>query len=208
MKCSAAARPTARPVLTLPVKQTTSTRPISAEPVLPSPTTRSNTAASSGTAAMAARSGSTNRGATSLGFTSTAHPASSAGMASISESVSGKFHGLITPTSGYGTSCDRNVIEGCAWERPSCSCTSSGACAHHRSIAATVPPNSACASRWRPVSVASASTIALRRASSSSFHRCSTATRDSTGRAAQSVCALRNSAARRCNASGSGGTNS
>ena len=40
-------------------------------------------------------------------------------MASISESVSGKFHGLITPTSAYGTSCERNVIDGCAWERPS-----------------------------------------------------------------------------------------
>ena len=39
-------------------------------------------------------------------------------------------------------------------------------------------------------------------ASSWSCHRCSTSTRDSTGRVTQSNCALRNSAARRCNASG------
>jgi hypothetical protein len=44
-------------------------------------------------------SGSTKRGVTSLGLISTAQPASSAGIASMSDSVSGKFHGLITPTS-------------------------------------------------------------------------------------------------------------
>ena len=60
-----------------------------------------------GTAAMLRLSGSTNRGATSLGLTSTAQPASSAGIASINDSVNGKFHGLITPTSAYGTSCER-----------------------------------------------------------------------------------------------------
>lgn len=45
-------------------------------------------------------SGSTKRGVTSLGFTITAQPAARAGMASMSDRVSGKFHGLMTPTSG------------------------------------------------------------------------------------------------------------
>ena len=60
----------------------------------------SNTAASSGTARIARRSGSANRGVTSLGLMITAQPAISAGTASISDSASGKFHGLMTPTSG------------------------------------------------------------------------------------------------------------
>jgi hypothetical protein len=37
---------------------------------------------------------------TSLGLSSTALPANSAGTASSSASISGAFHGLITPTSG------------------------------------------------------------------------------------------------------------
>ena len=41
---------------------------------------------------------SANRGVTSLGFIITQAPASKAGMVSMKESVSGKFHGLITPT--------------------------------------------------------------------------------------------------------------
>ena len=51
--------------------------------------------------------GSTKRGVTSLGFTSTAQPASSAGIASMKHSETGKFHGLMMPTSPYGTYCER-----------------------------------------------------------------------------------------------------
>ena len=154
-----------------------------------------------GTAAMLRLSGSTNRGVTSLGLTSTAQPASSAGIASINDSVSGKFHGLITPTSGYGTSCERQVIDGWACERPSSSWISAGAWLHQRSIAAIVPPNSACASRWRPVSIVSASTISTRCASSCSCQRRSVATRRSTDSAAQPCCAARSSPTRRARSS-------
>ncbi len=156
MKCFAAACPTMRPVLTLPVKQTASTTPTSSAPVRPSPATKSSTVASSGTASMLRFRGVAKRGATSLGFTSTAQPASNAGMASISDSVSGKFHGLITPTRAYGMSCVRNVRLGCALDCPESSRTNAGACAHQRSIAPIVPLNSAMASRCRPVSTVSA----------------------------------------------------
>jgi hypothetical protein len=44
---------------------------------------------------------------TSLGFRSTADPANSAGTASSSDSIIGAFQGLMIPTSGYGTSCER-----------------------------------------------------------------------------------------------------
>ena len=47
------------------------------------------------------------RGVTSLGFTNTAQPASNAGTASMKQSATGKFQGLMTPTSGYGTYCER-----------------------------------------------------------------------------------------------------
>ena len=73
-----------------------------------------STAASSGIAATVRSSGPTKRGVTSLGLISTAQPASSAGIASISVNVSGKFHGLITPTSAYGTYCGRNTMAGLA----------------------------------------------------------------------------------------------
>ena len=49
---------------------------------------------------MASTSGRMKRGVISLGLTITAHPAASAGIASINASVSGKFHGEMTPTSG------------------------------------------------------------------------------------------------------------
>ena len=73
---------------------------ISAAPVVPSPSTTPRTAASAGTSARAARSGPTKRGVTSLGLISTAHPASKAGMASISDRRNGKFQGEMTPTTG------------------------------------------------------------------------------------------------------------
>ena len=41
--------------------------------------------------------GSTKRGVTSLGLIITAQPANRAGMASMSESIKGAFHGLIGP---------------------------------------------------------------------------------------------------------------
>ena len=89
-----------RPFGTEPVKQTMSTAWMSCWPVCPSPVMKVNTPASSGTALMVSISGSMNRGATSLGLTITALPANSAGTGSRQDSISGPFHGLITPTSG------------------------------------------------------------------------------------------------------------
>ena len=54
----------------------------------------------SGTSRVASANGLAKRGVTSLGFSRMADPAASAGLASISASVSGTFHGLMTPTSG------------------------------------------------------------------------------------------------------------
>ena len=41
-------------------------------------------------------------GVNSDGLMTTAQPATSAGMASSNARISGKFHGLITPTTAYG----------------------------------------------------------------------------------------------------------
>jgi hypothetical protein len=106
MKCRAAFSATIRPVGTLPVKQTTSERRTRASPVSRAPGSTASTAASSGTASIERRTGSTKRGVISLGFTSTAQPASSAGIASMKHSDSGKFHGLMMPTRPYGTYCE------------------------------------------------------------------------------------------------------
>ena len=101
-----------RPLGTEPVKQSMSTCRMSCWPVWPSPAMNVNTSASSGTARIVSISGSMNRGATSDGLTITAEPANRAGTGSRQDSISGPFHGEITPTSGYGTSWVRNVTLG------------------------------------------------------------------------------------------------
>ena len=99
MKFRAQASATIRPVATLPVNASASTLSIMAAPVLPSPAIHWKTPASSGTSARDFCNGLMKRGVTSLGFTSTAQPAINAGIESSIDSRSGKFHGLITPTS-------------------------------------------------------------------------------------------------------------
>jgi hypothetical protein len=96
---SAQATATLRPLGTEPVKQSMSTCWTSRWPVSPSPAMNVSTPASSGTARIVSISGSTNLGATSDGLTITAEPANRAGTGSRQDSISGPFHGEITPTS-------------------------------------------------------------------------------------------------------------
>ena len=97
MKRRAQASATLRPVATEPVKQTWSTASINAWPVAPAPVTTAKTSANPASARIS-RSSGTKREVTSLGLARIVQPAASAGTASIRVSISGKFHGLMTPT--------------------------------------------------------------------------------------------------------------
>jgi len=99
MKRNAAASATLRPVATLPVKQILSTRSIRAAPVSPAPSMNASTSRRPSTAWMVRISGRRNLGAISLGLTMAAHPATSAGIVSRVDRSSGKFQGLMMPTS-------------------------------------------------------------------------------------------------------------
>ena len=91
----------ARPVLVEPVNCTMSTESTTAAPVAPRPVTHANT----GGAPICSQPRANSRadsGVTSEGLTTTAAPASSAATASIPGMSNGKFHGVITPTTGYG----------------------------------------------------------------------------------------------------------
>ena len=97
MKACAASSQTRRPVRTLPVKQIRSLLRIRASPVAAAPVTKASTSASSGTLAIVRSITGTKRGVASDGLISTAQPTTKAGIASIIDSISGKFHGLMTP---------------------------------------------------------------------------------------------------------------
>ena len=195
MKRAAAASATLRPVATLPVKQTTSATATSARPVSAPPVTRANTDASSGTRCSARCRGTMKRGVTSLGFTSTAQPAASAGTASISDSVTGKFQGLMQQASVYGTYWSRIVTVGSSRDGNSVSSTSDGACAAQRRMLRIAPSTSPTEIVQRPVSVNSAATSSSRSAATSSAQRASTAQRDATSRSDHARCAARRRAA-------------
>ena len=176
-------------------------------PVRPSPVMIVKTRASSGTARIVSSNGSTNRGATSLGFTITALPANSAGTGSRQDSISGPFHGLITPTSGYGTSWVRNEMDGMIelWPALAASARTRGAsAAQARTLAATMRGDMS-EIRQPPVSVKSAADSGPYAASSSSAHRESTSMRCSSGAFAQATWAARRSWQHRVSSSGVGG---
>ena len=91
----------ARPVLVEPVNCTMSTASTTAAPVAPRPVTHAKT----GGAPICSQPRASSRadsGVTSEGLTRTAAPASSAATASTPGMSNGKFHGVITPTTGYG----------------------------------------------------------------------------------------------------------
>ena len=77
-------------------------------------------------------------------------------------------------------------------ERKSSSCARAGATRLQRSIMPSTEWNSLTASRWRPVSAASAATISVSRDSHSARQRPSTSMRWASGAAAHAGCAARN----------------
>ena len=83
-----------------PVNCTKSTSSTSAEPVSPMPLTTSKTSGPPISSFHASTISPTPRGVISEGLMTTAQPAWRAGIASPRERISGKFHGLITPTTG------------------------------------------------------------------------------------------------------------
>ena len=87
------------PTSVLPVKQTKSTCGIMAWPTSAAPSMVPTRSRKTGTRSIERANGAKNRGVTSLGLINTAQPAASAGIASKQPSKSGKFQGLITPTS-------------------------------------------------------------------------------------------------------------
>ena len=78
-----------------------STESTTAAPVAPIPVTHRNTGGAP-ISAQPRASSHADSGVTSEGLTTTAAPASSAGAASTAGMSNGKFHGVITPTTGYG----------------------------------------------------------------------------------------------------------
>ena len=99
---SAARFITTLPVRSEPVKPTKSTSSTSAPPVSPNPLTQSKTSGAPTSSFHARTSSMKQSGVISDGLTTTAAPAKSAGIASPAERISGKFQGLIRPTTGYG----------------------------------------------------------------------------------------------------------
>ena len=83
-----------------PVNWTKSTSSTSAEPVSPPPLTTSSTSGPPMSRFQASTISPMPSGVTSEGLITTAAPACSAGSASPSDRISGKFQGLITPTTG------------------------------------------------------------------------------------------------------------
>src|SRR5690348_5901282 len=146
---------------------------MSCRPVWPSPAMNVNTSASSGTARIVSISGSTNRGATSDGLTITAEPANSAGTGSRHDSISGPFHGEITPTSAYGTSWVRNAMLGMIELVPdlaAAASTPAASAAQDRTLDATIRGDIS-AIRQPPVSAKSAADSRPYALSSSSAQR-------------------------------------
>ena len=192
---SAVRAATLRPVATEPVKHTASTRSITASPTSAAPTTISSTSATSGTVASAPRKGAIQRGVISDGLSSTAHPASSAGTASMNDSRNGKFHGAITATSGYGHHCVRWRSAGI--ERPAChsSQNSSGARTPQAAIVWVTAAISRRAMCRRPVSTSRAAAIAGAARSMAALSASIAATRCARGRALQPRAARRRRAA-------------
>jgi hypothetical protein len=168
----------------------------------------SNTRASSGTERMMARNGAAKRGVTSLGFTSTAQPASSAGTESISDSAIGKFHGLITPTSGYGTSWWATRSVGMIFESNSTVLAIAGARSHQRRMLRAAETTSPAATDTRPVSMLSACTSGSRCASSASAKRRMTAMRAARPASRQATCSWRSAWQRAASSLSVGGVNS
>ena len=92
---------TLRPVAVDPVNCTKSTFARTAAPVPPSPVATASTGGAP--ISVHPRTNSTAlSGVTSDGFNSTEAPAASAGNTSTAGMRNGKFHGVITPTRGYG----------------------------------------------------------------------------------------------------------
>src|ERR1700722_16806150 len=152
-----------------------------------------NTSASSGTARIVSISGSTNRGATSDGLTITAQPANSAGTGSRQDSISGPFHGEITPTSWYGTSWVRNEMLAAMEltpDRAAAPSTPAASAAQDRTLDATIRGDIS-AMRQPPVSVKSAADSLPYAASSSSAQRSMASARCSSGSAALLTGAVR-----------------
>ncbi len=131
-------------------------------------------------------SGSTNRGVTSLGFNSTAEPANSAGTASSSDSIIGAFQGLMTPTSGYGTSCERILTVGMLREGPlTCARARMASASSHQPLMFATAMKAVNWEVWQPpLSAPSAAPMTLAWASSAATQRRMMSIRSPIGRAA------------------------
>ena len=99
---SAARFITTLPVRSEPVNWTKSTSSTRAPPVSPMPLTTSRTSGPPISSFHARTISMVESGVNSEGLMTTAQPATSAGIASSKARMSGKFQGLITPTTGYG----------------------------------------------------------------------------------------------------------
>ena len=111
VRVSAARAITLRPVLSEPVNWTKSTLSTRAPPVSPIPCTQSKTSGPPISCFQASTTSARPSGVNSEGLTTTAAPACRAGIASPSERISGKFQGLMMPTTGCGRYWTRSFFE-------------------------------------------------------------------------------------------------
>ena len=130
---------------------------------------------------------------TSLGLSTTPQPAINAGIVSTIDSTTGKFHGAITPTTGYGTSWRRPTMPGIE-AGVSVASPAPNTCAA-LAIASAMKPCTAATStramRCRPVSADSAATSSAACASNAAPSARSAAARPSTPSACHAGCAAR-----------------